>query len=114
MIPSLINKKIITWCETIDLANKWHKLFNKYKYLFTNFTFYLDHCQINNNNNNETHYEKFKKSEGYTILFCATKHNEDSNIYKLDCCIFLDMVKNRNEFINNIMKTCETVIDLVK
>ena len=75
---------------------------------FTNFTFYLDHYQINNN---EAHYKKFKKSEGYIILFCAIKYNEDSNIYKLDCYIFLDMVKNGNEFINNIMKTCETVID---
>ena len=106
VIPDLPNKKIIAWCGTIARADKWHSIFEKNRNFcdsFKNFTYCIDHSQINNNyiDNN---YEKFKSLEGNAILFCADKHREGSDIPNLDCCIFMDFVKNRSPvpFIQSI------------
>ena len=32
-----------------------------------------------------------------SILFCAVKHREGSDIPNIDCCIFLDIVEKRSE-----------------
>ena len=63
------------------------------------FKFYLDTSQ----NTNEE-YKEFRKSDGSSILFCANKHREGSDIRRLDACIFLDRVKNRGciPFIQSI------------
>jgi len=106
VIPDLPNKKIIAWCGTIARANEWQSLFEKNRSLcesFKDFTYCIDHSQININyiiNN----YEKFKNIEGNAILFCADKHREGSDIPNLDCCIFMDFVKNRSPvpFIQSI------------
>ena len=112
VIPTLVNKKIIAWCGTIQLAEKWKRVFtknaNKFDYLNV-FKFFIDHSRIKDNGE-ESEYEKFKKLDGNSILFCANKHREGSDIRKLDCCIFLDFVKNRSAipFIQSIGRVLRT------
>jgi len=107
VLLQLSNKKIIAWCGTIKLAEEWKDIFEKKKndnvwcktYPFLeDFNFYIDHSL------NSSDYDKFKNSDGNCILFCAHKHREGSDIQKLDCCIFLDMVVNRGSipFIQSI------------
>ena len=48
---------------------------------------------------------------GNSILFCANKHREGSDIPLLDCCIFLDEVKNRGaipfiQSIGRVLRIC--------
>ena len=61
---------------------------------------YIDYSTSTNKNN----YEQFRTVESNAIMFCAMKHREGSDIQKLDCCIFLDKVKNRSPipFIQSI------------
>lgn len=102
VVPLLVNKKIIAWCGTISLAKKWKELFeNNYKQRVNlrDFTFGLDTSQSKSED-----YEKFKTLEGKSILFCANKHREGSDINLLDCCMFIDKVKDRGAipFIQSI------------
>lgn len=102
IIPKLPNKKFVAWCGKIELAEKWQKMFNerhKQKPALHGFKFYLDTSQ-----NGDEDYEEFKKSDGKSILFCANKHREGSDIYKLDACMFLDGVIKRGciPFIQSI------------
>lgn len=95
-------KKIICWCRTIEMAKLWKfKIESNYKLKknLTHFVFGLDTSESNNED-----YKTFKKCDGNMILFCAAKHREGSDIKKLDCCIFLDKTKDRNEipFIQSI------------
>ena len=114
IIPSLPNKKIIAWCGTIAMAKYWKKEFEKsYKQrpALKNFKFGLDTSETKTND-----YDYFSKEPvnldddmsnmyyGNSILFCANKHREGSDIKLLDCCIFLDKVKDRSSipFIQSI------------
>lgn len=106
IIPDLANKKIIAWCGTINMANKWYEIFNKNRHImneFSDFTYCIDHSQINPKHVTNN-YEHFKRLEDNCILFCADKHREGSDIKNLDCCIFMDFVKNRGAipFIQSI------------
>jgi len=106
VIPDLPNKKIIAWCKTIPMTNKWYKIFNEnrgFSNIFGNFEFCIDHSQIKKEDN-LNNYDKFKGLEGNSILFCADKHREGSDIKNLDCCIFIDFVKDRGciPFIQSI------------
>jgi len=97
----LPNKKIIAWCGTIELCKEWAKLFNKYKNMYEYiepFELFVDYS------NNSSGYDKFKTVESCGIMFCAMKHREGSDIKRLDCCLFLDKVKNRSSipFIQSI------------
>lgn len=98
-IEKLPYKKIIVWCgmieECISSVKKWRPFFDDY-------TFSLDF-----NNNlllkkyrkllNTCSFEEFYNSKGKSILFCAVKHREGSDIPNLDGCIFMDYVTNRSE-----------------
>lgn len=114
IIPSLPNKKIIAWCGTISMAKHWKELFEKsYKQRpsLRKFKFGLDTSETKTND-----YDYFSKEPvniddnmsnmyyGNSILFCANKHREGSDIKLLDCCIFLDKVKDRSSipFIQSI------------
>jgi superfamily II DNA or RNA helicase len=96
-------KKIIAWCGTINNTVLWKNIFEreykKYKNL-ENFTFGLD----TSNKQYENFYENFKNKLDQSILFCAEKHREGSDIINLDMCIFLDNVKKRGSipFIQSI------------
>jgi len=95
-------KKIICWCRTIVMAKLWKlKIESNYKLKrnLIDFNFGLDTYE-----SNDEDYLKFKQIEGNMILFCANKHREGSDIKNLDCCIFLDKTKDRNEvpFIQSI------------
>jgi superfamily II DNA or RNA helicase len=103
VVKELPNKKIIAWCGTIQLCKKWYELFNEYKSMFKNIKNiepYIDYSTSTDKNN----YEQFRTVESNAIMFCAMKHREGSDIQKLDCCIFLDKVKNRSPipFIQSI------------
>jgi len=122
----LPNKKIVAWCGTIELCIEWCNKFNEYKKNLKNIfpeiykiETFIDNSKIKNND-----YHQFKDKNSFSILFCAQKHREGSDIKKLDCCIFLDKVKNRSSipFIQSIgrvlridtqdpNKTCGIIID---
>ena len=110
IIPSLPNKKLVAWCGTIQLATKWKKLFEKnYKQRknMKDFTFGVDTSVSATND-----YDKFKESNGNSILFCAQKHREGSDIRLLDGCIFLDKVKDRGaipfiQSIGRVLRLCQ-------
>ena len=110
IIPSLPNKKLVAWCGTIQLATKWKKLFEKnYKQRknMKDFTFGVDTSVSATND-----YDKFKESNGNSILFCAQKHREGSDIRLLDGCIFLDKVKDRGaipfiQSIGRVLRLCK-------
>lgn len=98
-IEKLPYKKIIVWSgmikECIEIARKWRK--NKY---FSGFDFCIDFC------NNEKYsieekefgkYEDFYMSKEKSIMFCAVKHREGSDIPNIDGCIFMDKVEKRSE-----------------
>ncbi len=117
VIGILPNQKIIAWCGTINFAEAWKEEFesqkgehirnlNKkrgFKFL-ADYDLYLDHSKSVPDSDGLTDYDKFKKSKGKSILFCAHKHREGSDIPKLDCCIFLDRTKTRSPipFIQSI------------
>ena len=117
IIPFMPNKKIIAWCGTINLAKEWKKLFEqnyKQRKNMVDFTFGLDTSDIKNDD-----YETFKKSNGKSILFCASKHREGSDIRLLDACIFLDKVKDRGaipfiQSIGRVLRKCPTTPDKTK
>ena len=110
IIPSLPNKKLVAWCGTIQLAKKWKELFEqnyKQRKNMKDFTFGLDTSFTVTDD-----YEKFKESNGCSILFCAQKHREGSDIRLLDGCIFLDKVKDRGaipfiQSIGRVLRLCK-------
>lgn len=86
-IDNLPYKKIVVWCGTIDYCSKMALLWKQN----SQYSIYLDTSE-----NDNTDYLKFQKEESNSILFCACKHREGSDIKNLDGCIFLDRVSNRN------------------
>ena len=87
-------KKLIAWCGTIKRCKTWKYLFDTYKNKYNNLihiTSYVDHSQNIGND-----YELFKILDKDGILFCADKHREGSDIYKLDGCLLLDNVRIRS------------------
>ena len=124
----LPNKKIVAWCGTIKMARFWKSEIEKYykqRVNLKNFKFGLDTSgDINEDYNyfskipkdtkgNILQLEDLSKDDkrrmyyGESILFCANKHREGSDIVLLDCCIFIDKVKNRGAipFIQSIGRT---------
>lgn len=107
VIIELPYKKIIAWCGTIELAEKWYNIFNKnLKKIpkLSGLSLFLDHSKIKSNDIVMTGYDEFKKLENSAILFCADKHKEGSDIMNLDCCIFLDRCQSKSPipFIQSI------------
>jgi len=97
IVQKMPNKKIIAWCGRIDFARAWKKEFtiNYKKYPpLENFKFFLDTSKDTN-----AEYKLFKNIDSHAILFCANKHREGSDIRRLDSCIFLDRVKNREKVL---------------
>ena len=87
-------KKCIVWCGTIKLAENWYNIFeehkhNKYNNL-PNIESFIDHSKSKNGD-----YDRFYDLNDNSILFCANKFREGSDIPYLSCCLFLDKVVNR-------------------
>lgn len=106
LIPFMPNKKLIAWCGTIPLCDIWYNKFLEYKEMYENLKnikIYKDYSK-KISNSQILGYSVFKNIESNGIMFCAQKHREGSDIYKLDGCIFLDKVKNRSPipFIQSI------------
>lgn len=101
IIPLLIYKKIIAWCDNLKNAIKWKSLFDKYYKNENNIKFGID--TYNNISNYD--YDNFKNNNNM-ILFCVSKYRNNFNIKNIDCCIFLDKIHNRSTdvFINTINK----------
>ena len=107
IVDEMPYKKIIAWCGTIELCKNWKIKFEenyKKKKNLSDFKFLIDHSRSCLDEQTKKDYDNFRSSDGKTILFCADKHREGSDIPKLDGCIFLDKVKNRssNVFIQSI------------
>lgn len=128
LVVTLPNKKIIAWCGTIVLAEFWKAEIEKSYRQRSNlnkFMFGLDTSKEvtedynyfskvpKDNNGNILLLEDLELTDkrrmyyGKSILFCANKHREGSDIKLLDACIFLDKVKDRGSipFIQSIGRT---------
>ena len=93
ILPRLFYKKIIIWCQTIKNTKAWKQIFKTFVEEcdeLSNFKLYIDTCKDVSND-----YDEFYKSKENSILFCATKHREGSDIPYLDGCLFADKVKKR-------------------
>ena len=86
LIKDLYYKKIIVWCGLIEHSND---LLNEWKQYLPDFLFAIDTSSKTEN------LEQFYKVEKNSILFCAAKHREGSDIKNLDGCIFMDLVSER-------------------
>ncbi len=132
LIPLLPNKKLVAWCGTIGLAKKWKEMIEssyKQRKHLVNFKFGIDTSDSALAND----YGLFSKPPvnaqgqvipageldksnpsmywGNSILFCASKHREGSDIGLLDGCIFLDKVKDRGpipfiQSIGRVLRIC--------
>lgn len=86
-------KKCIVWCGTIEVSEEWYDIFGKEKQKhknLKNIVQYIDHSKKKNN-----HYDEFYNLEDNSIIFCANKFREGSDIPYLSCCLFLDKVVDR-------------------
>jgi superfamily II DNA or RNA helicase len=106
-IPNMTSCKIVAWCGTISLCEKWKKVFEKEYDL--GFKYYIDHSRLSDDD-----YLEFRNSKGKSILFCANKHREGSDIPKLDACLFLDKIKYRGiipfiQSIGRVLRLDETL-----
>jgi len=95
-IDKLPYKKIIVWCGIIDeclaLVDSWSEYFQDYDLC-------IDFNSINRNSDkvkNYKDYEYFYNTKSKSIMFCAVKHREGSDIPNLDGCIFMDKVEKRS------------------
>jgi superfamily II DNA or RNA helicase len=88
MTVSLPYKKTIVWCGMIqncdDLATQWQNALPTYD------------VYVDTSASEEGGYESFAAAKSHAILFCAAKHREGSDIPRLDSCVFLDQVEDRN------------------
>ena len=80
-------KKVVVWCGMIKFCKEESII---WKNIFEDFDIFVD-TSIDKNDD----YNKFCLKENNSILFCAGKHKEGSDIYNLDTCIFIDYVENR-------------------
>ena len=96
-------QKIIVWCgmieECIKVAEQWKPYFRNHKMCidFNNIS------KVRNNTRLDLGtFQDFYESNGHSILFCAVKHREGSDIPNVDGCIFMDLVEKRSErvFVN--------------
>lgn len=89
-LPQLPYQKIIIWCgmmdECITAARSWK----------TYFPGYLVCVDMSESTPEFGSYEQFECASGKAFLFCACKHREGSDIPRLDACVFLDKVEDRN------------------
>ena len=101
-------KKIIVWCRLIDIAKHWFTVFKKNKNLYhnlSNLNMFIDYSgvetdfplDININEGKGYYYDEFYDSPNNSIMFCAAKFREGSDIPFLSCAVFLDKVKNRGD-----------------
>lgn len=128
IVLTMPTKKIIAWCGTINLAREWKKKFEesyKQRKNLVNFKFGLDTSADDTDDYNlfknkpDGKIEDLGKDDrrrmyyGHSILFCANKHREGSDIDLLDSCIFLDKVKDRGPipFIQSIGRVLRKGID---
>jgi ERCC4-related helicase len=85
-ITSLPFQKIIVWCGMIEHT---YLLVEQWKKYFPDFLLCVDTSK------DDVSIEPFYQSKHKSILFCASKHREGSDIPYLDGCIFLDKVEER-------------------
>jgi superfamily II DNA or RNA helicase len=140
LIPLLPNKKIVAWCGTIALAKAWKSLFEscyRQRINLRHFKFGLDtsecktvdydlfsKCPVDESGNILNRSDLNKRDRrlmywGKSILFCANKHREGSDIKLLDGCIFLDKVKNRGaipfiQSIGRVLRLCPNTPNKIK
>ena len=87
-------KKIICWCGRID------KMIELYKFFKLNFKNLIIYCSTSKDEELSkqklnTNFDKFYKAKSNCILLCVNRCREGSDIFYLDCGIYLDQVKKR-------------------
>lgn len=90
-ILKLPYRKIVIWCGMIEHCFKLAKIWSL---VFKDFLICVDTSE--ESKNDYGNYEDFAKAEYNAFMFCACKHREGSDIMNLDCCIFLDKVRERS------------------
>ena len=77
--------------ECINTAENWQEYFCDYKLC-------IDFCNIDNKKHKKFgNYNDFYNINNKSILFCAVKHREGSDIPNIDGCIFMDKVEKRSK-----------------
>ena len=92
--PTFEITKSIAWCGTIEKSDEWKKYWNMNRFKYINLketVAYVDHSK------DSSDYEIFKETLNNSILFCADKHIEGSDIERLSNEINLDNVKRRGD-----------------
>lgn len=96
-LPYLPYKKILVWCGMIETA---HRLAASWATdpAFACWLFAVDTTGSSGTSTAtpKPSYDAFHALEERGFLFCASKHREGSDIPRLDACVFLDRVANRN------------------
>ena len=100
-VKDLPYQKLIVWCgmidECINVAQKWKEYFSDFD-LCMDFNDTAKLKQLNNNDEGDfKDFSYFYHSKHKSILFCAVKHREGSDIPYLDGCVFMDLVEKRGE-----------------
>lgn len=99
-IEKLPYQKIIVWCgmiqECLEVAQNFQKHYPGFKICvdFNNIQKYLSPTPETENWGT---FDDFYNSTGKSLLFCAVKHREGSDIPRVDGCIFMDKVEKRSE-----------------
>jgi superfamily II DNA or RNA helicase len=94
IIPTLPYKKIIVWCRTISLMEKWYLWFlNEFSELKIYMTSSKDNNFLDKYNCN---YDEYYNSKKNSVLIAVNRIKEGSDIPYLDCGIYLDAVKKRS------------------
>ena len=104
-ITSFPFRKIIAWCGLIDTTKEWAEKIKTHIVNFDNLKNLKICIDINYTGNyNYGNYDDFKEHDNNSLMLCARKHKEGSDIKNLDTCIFLDRIKSRDSltFIQSI------------
>jgi superfamily II DNA or RNA helicase len=90
-------KKTIVWCREKNIVDKWHQLFEKYKYSYGNLQ-NLDVYKSYSGPGKSDYDDYYNKLNG--IMFCACQYREGSDIPYLSCELLLDKTFNRNDLVS--------------
>lgn len=95
-------QKVVVWCGMISHCYKTAEVWKPY---FPHFKLCIDTSIERESSFGD--YDDFYNERSKTILFCAVKHREGSDIPNLDTCVFLDKVVSRTPrtFIQSIGRT---------
>lgn len=123
ILPDLPYKKILCWCRTITMLQKWYNFFKReFPILSPYMSSHKDGEMTRAGYNCD--FNSFYQSNSNAVLLCVNRCREGSDIPNLDCGIYLDAVKKRSILVsmqtsgrvirpdNDNMKSCGIMVDM--